>query len=216
MLATDLHSSQVKKKMTKDEYINMNRGINDSKDLPRDFLEQIFDQVAESEIKIKGGVPSGVPKQRAESEKQRKLLYNMEIEQVTSTARSLMENLSHVSTNFTSAKHGEHIMPMLKLACTPALAAFSIGIQDSADDSRLVELCLTGMRCAIRIAYIFHLELERDAFIQALARFTLLTAANTITEMRAKNIECIKTLITVAHTDGNYLGNYLEIFNYMA
>ncbi len=216
MLATDLHSSQVKKKMTKDEYINMNRGINDSKDLPRDFLEQIFDQVAESEIKIKGGVPSGVPKQRAESEKQRKLLYNMEIEQVTSTARSLMENLSHVSTNFTSAKHGEHIMPMLKLAWTPALAAFSIGIQDSADDSRLVELCLTGMRCAIRIAYIFHLELERDAFIQALARFTLLTAANTITEMRAKNIECIKTLITVAHTDGNYLGNYLEIFNYMA
>ena len=55
MLATDLHSSQVKKKMTKENYINMNRGINDSKDLPREFLESIFDQVAESEIKLKGG-----------------------------------------------------------------------------------------------------------------------------------------------------------------
>ena len=54
MLATDLHSTQVKKKMTKDNYINMNRGINDSKDLPREFLESIFDQVAESEIKLKG------------------------------------------------------------------------------------------------------------------------------------------------------------------
>ena len=54
MLATDLHSAQVKKKMTKENYINMNRGINDKKDLPRDFLESIFDQVAESEIKLKG------------------------------------------------------------------------------------------------------------------------------------------------------------------
>lgn len=28
-----------------------------------------------------------------------------------------------------------------------------------------------------------------------------------ITEMKQKNIDTIKTLITVAHTDGNYLGN---------
>ncbi len=59
MLATDLHSTSIKKKMTKDEYINMNRGINDNKDLPREFLESIYDQIAESEIKVKGGLPSG-------------------------------------------------------------------------------------------------------------------------------------------------------------
>jgi brefeldin A-inhibited guanine nucleotide-exchange protein len=213
MLATDLHSSQVKKKMTKENYINMNRGINDSKDLPREFLESIFDQVAESEIKLKGGnasLASGSQKNpKAENEKQRRLLYNMEIEQVTQTARSLMENVYHVSTNFTSAKYGEHIMPMFKLTWTPSLAAFSIGIQDS-DDTRVIDLCLNGIRCAIRIACIFHLELERDAYMQALARFTLLTASLPITEMKTKNIECIKTLITIAHTDGNYLGNNIN------
>lgn len=46
------------------------------------------------------------------------------------------------------------------------------------------------------------LQLERDAYVQALARFTLLTANSPITEMKAKNIDTIKTLITVAHTDG--------------
>ena len=51
-----------------------------------------------------------------------------------------------------------------------------------------------------------HTQLERDAYIQALARFTLLTASSGITEMKQKNIDTIKTLITVAHTDGNYLG----------
>jgi brefeldin A-inhibited guanine nucleotide-exchange protein len=49
--------------------------------------------------------------------------------------------------------------------------------------------------------------MERDAFVQALARFTLLTAKSALTEMKAKNISTIKTLITVAHTDGNYLEN---------
>ena len=29
-----------------------------------------------------------------------------------------------------------------------------------------------------------------------------------VTEMKSKNIDTIKTLISVAHTDGNYLGKY--------
>lgn len=74
------------------------------------------------------------------------------------------------------------------------------------DDYELSSLCLDGMRCAIRIACIFHMSTERDAFVQALARFTLLTANAAITEIKSKNIDTIKTLITVAHTDGNYLG----------
>ena len=55
-------------------------------------------------------------------------------------------------------------------------------------------------------------QLEHDAYIQALARFTLLTAASPITEMKSKNVDTIKTLISVAHTDGNYLGkSWLEV-----
>ena len=37
--------------MTKDDYIRMNRGINDSKDLPRDYLEVIYHEIAVSEIR---------------------------------------------------------------------------------------------------------------------------------------------------------------------
>ena len=43
---------QVKKKMTKEDYIRMNRGINDSKDLPRDYLENIYDEIAINEIRM--------------------------------------------------------------------------------------------------------------------------------------------------------------------
>ncbi|XP_072306874.1 brefeldin A-inhibited guanine nucleotide-exchange protein 1 isoform X2 [Eucyclogobius newberryi] len=208
MLTTDLHSPQVKNKMSKEQYIKMNRGINDSKDLPEEYLSAIYDEIAGKKIAMKETKELTMKsnKQSVASEKQRRLLYNVEMEQMAKTAKALMEAVSHVQAPFTSATHLEHVRPMFKLAWTPFLAAFSVGLQDC-DDTEVASLCLEGIRCAIRIACIFSIQLERDAYVQALARFTLLTASSGIAEMKQKNIDTIKTLITVAHTDGNYLGN---------
>ncbi|MGH0144757.1 UNVERIFIED_CONTAM: hypothetical protein FKN15_005850 [Acipenser sinensis] len=207
MLTTDLHSPQVKNKMTKEQYIKMNRGINDSKDLPEEYLSAIYNEIAGKKIAMKETKEITIKsnKQSVASAKQRRILYNLEMDQMAKTAKALMEAVSHVQAPFTSATHLEHVRPMFKLAWTPFLAAFSVGLQDC-DDTEVASLCLEGIRCAIRITCIFTIQLERDAYVQALARFTLLTASSGITEMKQKNIDTIKTLITVAHTDGNYLG----------
>ncbi|ESN92223.1 hypothetical protein HELRODRAFT_157983 [Helobdella robusta] len=206
MLTTDLHSSQVRHKMTKAQYIRMNRGINDSRDLPEEYLSAIYDEIADNQIKMK---PTAPPTQKTPAsgmtERQRRLLYNMEMEHMAYAAKALMESVSHVQSNFTSATHLEHVRPMFKIAWTPLLAAFSVGLQDC-DDQTIANVCLDGIRCAIRISCVFHMELERDAYVQALSRFTLLSATSPITEIKSKNIDTIKTLISVAHTDGNYLG----------
>uniref|UniRef100_A0A8C5QNF6 ARF guanine nucleotide exchange factor 2 n=1 Tax=Leptobrachium leishanense TaxID=445787 RepID=A0A8C5QNF6_9ANUR len=210
MLTTDLHSPQVKNKMTKEQYIKMNRGINDSKDLPEEYLSAIYDEIEGKKIAMKETkeytITTKSSKPSVASEKLRRLLYNVEMEQMAKTAKALMEAVSHAKAPFTSATHLDHVRPMFKLVWTPLLAAYSIGLQDC-DDSEVANLCLEGIRCAIRIACIFGMQLERDAYVQALARFSLLTASSSITEMKQKNIDTIKTLITVAHTDGNYLGN---------
>ncbi|GCC22615.1 hypothetical protein chiPu_0001003 [Chiloscyllium punctatum] len=210
MLTTDLHSPQVKNKMTKEQYIRMNRGIHDNKDLPEEYLSSIYDEIAGKKIAMKEtkefSITPKSTKPSVATEKQRRLLYNLEMEQMAKTAKVLMEAVSHAQAPFTSATHLEHVRPMFKLAWTPLLAAFSVGLQDC-DDPDVAFLCLEGIRCAIRIACIFSMQIERDAYVQALARFTLLTASSGITEMKQKNIDTIKTLITVAHTDGNYLGN---------
>jgi brefeldin A-inhibited guanine nucleotide-exchange protein len=44
---------KVKKKMTKEQYIKMNRGINESRDLPEEFLSKIYDEIENEEIKLK-------------------------------------------------------------------------------------------------------------------------------------------------------------------
>jgi brefeldin A-inhibited guanine nucleotide-exchange protein len=48
-------------------------------------------------------------------EKKSRLLYNMEMEELAATAKSLMESVSHVQASFTSAKHLQHVKPMFKV-----------------------------------------------------------------------------------------------------
>ncbi|TRY63979.1 hypothetical protein TCAL_07154 [Tigriopus californicus] len=203
MLTTDLHSSNVKKKMTKEEFLKNNKGINDSEDIPPEYLGKIYDEIASNEIKMKGTSLAN-NKLVITDLKQRTLLWNRESESISQTAGALMESASSRCDAFTSAKRLDHVKPMFKLIWSPLLATFSVGLQ-STDDMIVVQLCLEGIRCCIRLANIFHFTLERNAFIQALARFTLLTENSNVKEMRSKNIEAIKTLISVAHTDGNYL-----------
>ncbi|VDD92137.1 unnamed protein product [Enterobius vermicularis] len=170
MLTTDLHSPQVRSKMTKEQYIAMNRGINDQSDLPQEYLSDIYDEIAGNEIKMKPG-HNRLPKKSASAttERQRKLLQDLELAEMSQTAKALMEAASHYEATFTSASHYEHVRPMFKIAWTPCLAAFSIGLQTS-EDAEIILWCLQGFRLGIRVACLFRLALERNAYIQALAR----------------------------------------------
>jgi brefeldin A-inhibited guanine nucleotide-exchange protein len=53
MLNTDQHNKQIKHKMTKEQFIRNNRGINNNGDLPEDFLGKVFDEIAKNEIVLK-------------------------------------------------------------------------------------------------------------------------------------------------------------------
>jgi len=50
------------------------------------------------------------------NEKQRRLLYNLEMEQMAKTAKALMEAVSHAKAPFTSATHLDHVRPMFKVS----------------------------------------------------------------------------------------------------
>ncbi|CAH8874145.1 unnamed protein product [Trichobilharzia szidati] len=267
MLTTDLHSSQIKAhhRMSKDDYIRINRGINDSQDLPESYLAQIYDEIANAGLKLRA--EDNVIK-LSQGFASNELSSKLDGRRQAGDSEVLGDPAISSPSEFTCATHCEHVRPMFKLAWTPFLAAFSVGLQDC-DALDVNHLCLEGIRYAIRIACIFHMELERDAYVQALARFTLLlttshvnpssggnlsgpggmnhpnansrrprsertsmtsssimnagysntSGSNSVNPtlstpeaMKQKNIDTIRTLITVAQTDGNYLGHaWLEI-----
>lgn len=108
---------------------------------------------------------------------------------------------SKTGEQFFSASQFVHVKPMFEVAWIPFLAGLSGPLQGT-DDLEIVELCLDGFKSAIRIVCFFDLELERNAFVTTLAKFTFL---NNLGEMKTKNMEAIKALLDVAVTEGNNL-----------
>ncbi|KAL3103638.1 hypothetical protein niasHS_000274 [Heterodera schachtii] len=205
MLTTDLHNPQVKRKMTKDEYIRMNRGINDQSDLPDDFLSQIYDDIATNEIKTKpGNLKRPKLNSSSVSLRQRKMFQNLELESISEVAHSLMEAATYCNLEFTSASNFEQVQLMFELIWSPCLATFSIGLQSS-DESQIWGRCLHGFSAGIRVACLFRLAIQRKAFVQTLTKFTLLTANSSLSEIRPKNVESIKLLIQIGVENGSHL-----------
>ncbi|KAK0453821.1 hypothetical protein EV421DRAFT_1766756 [Armillaria borealis] len=224
MLNTDAHNPVVKKRMTKAEFIKNNRGINDGNNLPDDFMSEIYDEIVSNEIRMQdeievaGPLPTGPGLANALANVGRDLQKEAYVLQSSGMAnktealfRTMMRTQrkgSRSADQFFSASHFVHVRPMFEVAWIAFLAGLSGPLQDT-DDLEIVELCLDGFKSAIRIVCFFDLELERNAFVTTLAKFTFL---NNLGEMKAKNMEAIKALLDVAVTDGNNLkGSWHEV-----
>ncbi|CAO3687700.1 unnamed protein product [Rhizopus stolonifer] len=245
MLNTDLHSPQVKRRMTLDDFLRNNRGIDDGADIPREILEAIFEEIQNNEIKMKDEVEaaneaalvttaspgvlgmSGIQNALVNAgitRDVRREAYQAAIEEMGSKTEALFRSVltsrrsagENDTITFYSASHVEHIRPMFEIAWMAFLAGISAPLQES-DDLDTVNLCLEGFKHAIRIICLFHtvqsedVDLQRDAFVTTLTKFTFLTNLN---EMKPKNVEAIRTLLEVAAVDGNYLkGSWKEILS---
>lgn len=246
MLNTDLHNPQNKRRMTLEDFITNNRGLDDGKDIPRDILEKIYEEISNNEIKMKDEVEAAqeanltsVPGNAGVlgitgiqnalvnagiARDVRREAYQAATEEMGSKTEAMFRNMlasrrrageSDMIT-FYSASHVEHVRPMFEVAWMAFLAGISGALQES-DDLATVSLCLSGFKNAIRIICLFHtvqledVDLQRDAFVTTLTKFTFLTNLN---EMKPKNVEAIKTLLEVAAVDGNYLkGSWKEILS---
>lgn len=56
MLNTSLHNPSVKDKPSVDQFISMNRGINNGGDLPRELLESLYESIRTEPFKIPQGM----------------------------------------------------------------------------------------------------------------------------------------------------------------
>jgi brefeldin A-inhibited guanine nucleotide-exchange protein len=213
MLNTDAHNKNLKqKRMTKVEFVKNNRGINDGADLPEDFLGEVYDEIQNNEIKMKDEVQdpaAGAAGLTSVGRDLQREAYVAQSENMASKTEALLKamvrqqkrGVIRPTDTFVSASRLEHVRYMFEVAWMPFLAGISAPLQES-DDLDVVGLCLEGLRAAIRIVCLFDLELERNAFVTTLAKFTFL---NNLAEMKPKNVEAIKSLLEIAVTDGNNL-----------
>ena len=228
MLNTDAHNPQVKHRMTFKDFVKNNSGIDDGQSLPEEYLRSVFDEIQTNEIKMKdevaapavvtpsSGLANAIATVGRDLQREAYVLQSEGMANKTEalfrtmvrTQRRIGPQQRAAAEQFFSASHFEHVKPMFEVAWMPFLAGISGPLQES-DDAEVVEKCLEGFRDAIKIVSLFGLELERNAFVTTLAKFTFL---NNLGEMKSKNVEAIKTLLGVAQSEGNYLkGSWREV-----
>ena len=228
LLNTDLHSIKMKgRRMTQEEFIKNNRGINDNADLPDDYLIGIYEEIAHNEIVLKTerekaeamGIVPQVPTTGIAQRAGQALFTNRDLqtlavhqasEEMQVKAEERMRKIikaqkkggSRTSTlKYIPATSFKHVGPMFDVTWMSFLSGISGQMQD-AQNLDIIKTCMEGLRLAIKISCLFDLETPRTAFVTALAKFTNL---GNVREMMARNLEALRVLLEVAQTEGNML-----------
>lgn len=228
MLNTDQHSSKMKgQRMTKEDFIKNNRGINDNQDLPSEYLVSIYEEIANNEIVldterehaanigIQTSAPAGLATRAGQvfatvgrdiqGEK-----YAQASEEMANKTEQLYRSLIRAQrktavkdalSRFIPATSERHVGSMFNVTWMSFLSGLSAPMQDTSN-IEVIRLCMEGLKLSIRISCAFDLETPRVAFVTALAKFTNL---GNVREMIAKNFEALKAILDVAFTEGNHL-----------
>ena len=236
LLNTDQHSKKLRqKRMTLEDFIKNNRGINDNADLPDDYLKGIFDEIAHNEIVLNterehaaalgivpqppaGGIASRAGQVFLQLNRDlQKEAYAQASEEMSNKAEQRLRTMVKSQRKATSkqglprfipATSFKHVGPMFDATWMSFLSGLSGQMQDT-QNIEIIRLCMEGLRLSIRIACLFDLATPREAFVTSLAKFTNL---GNLREMMAKNFEALRILLEVAQTEGDYLkGAWREI-----
>lgn len=216
LLNTDAHNNTVKDKMTKADFIRNNRGIDDGKDLPEEYLGTIYDKIVKNEIKM--SAESTAPQSKQANSFNKLLGFDGILNLVTwkqTEEKALGANgllIRHIQEQF-KAKSGKsesvyHAVTdvailrfMVEVCWGPMLAAFSVTL-DQSDDRLATSQCVQGFQYAVHVTAVMGLQTQRDAFVTSVAKFTYLHCA---ADIKQKNVEAVKAIISIAIEDGNYL-----------
>ncbi|KAI9071721.1 hypothetical protein K1719_046325, partial [Acacia pycnantha] len=216
LLNTDAHNPMVKNKMSADDFIRNNRGIDDGKDLPEEYLRSLFERISRNEIKMKDDNLAPQQKQAVNSNRLLGLdtILNIVIRKRGDDShmgtsddliRHMQEQFKEKARKSESAYYAATdvviLRFMIEVCWAPMLAAFSVPL-DQSDDEVVIALCLEGFRYAIHVTSVMTMKTHRDAFVTSLAKFTSLHSP---ADIKQKNIDAIKAIVTIADEDGNYL-----------
>eukprot|EP00439_Symbiodinium_sp_Y106_P057206 s4331_g8.t1 len=196
----------------KAQFISNNRGIDGGKDLPQEYLEALYDIVLKSPFSLQEDEDSTshadarvrAESQAARSAAQKGELFLREAWKLVAKAEETMASEGEVrSLSLRGADVRSLARTLFEAACWPMLASLSV-VLETQEEPECIELCITGFQQCIRAAARMQMDVERDAIVSSLAKFTYLT---TLKEMRQKNIECIRVLMAIGISEGNNLGS---------
>ncbi|OQR96112.1 hypothetical protein THRCLA_07373 [Thraustotheca clavata] len=165
MLNTDLHSDHIQRKMTVDEFVRNNRGINAGQDLPREYLVNLYDNLKASQIKMQTDVSDlnddAIPTVDRYSEQWEGVLKRQE----NVVGASFTSNASVLKL-----RAGRHEREMFSLIMDTTTASILTAFERTGDESTMSK-AMDGISNATKIAIYFQMVPEFNKLIAALAAY---------------------------------------------
>lgn len=196
MLNTDLHSQALRRRrMTDDQFVRNNKGMNDGVDFRGDMLLDIYNEIKDSEIKL--------------DSEQAQASMKAETYDIASTTLSTMaaEHLKTVPalefSDYYNASCAAHIRPMFEQCWLAILVGVSDPFSQLSDPVAVIT-CMEGLELALRIACRFEIELARVSFVQTLGQHAsqgLLNCEN----LTYKQLGSAEVLLRIALLEGDNL-----------
>ncbi|KAK3133959.1 hypothetical protein QOZ80_6AG0543280 [Eleusine coracana subsp. coracana] len=162
MLNTDLHNPQVKKKMSEEDFIRNNRAINDRKDLPREYLSELFHSIASNAITVFSTTAAAA------------------VEMTPSRWADLVKR-SRAMEPFTPCDFKHKLSREVFIAVSGPAVATLAAIFDCADDEETLNHCVEGLVSVARVAR-YGLDDVLDELLCCLCKFTTLLNPYATTE----------------------------------
>lgn len=193
LLNTDQHNIQVKKKMTEEDFIRNNRHINAGKDLPRDYLSELYHAIVKNEIRTIYEQSVGFPE--------------MNPSRWIDLIRKSEKTPPYIVCD--SRPFLDH--DMFAIISGPTIAAISV-VFDHAEDEDVFHTCVDGFLAVAKMSACHHLEDVLDDLVVSLCKFTtLLNPAASVEEPLlafgddSKARMATVTVFTIANRFGDYI-----------
>ncbi|KAF0700826.1 Aste57867_8677 [Aphanomyces stellatus] len=165
MLNTDLHSDQIQKKMTIDEFVRNNRGINAGQDLPREYLVLLYNNIQSNQIKMQTDISD--------------MQDNTTVDRYSEQWDGILKRQENVvGASFTSnasvlkLRAGRHEREMFSLIVENTTESILNAFERTCDETTM-QKALDGIVNCIKIAVYFNMPMEFNKFLAALAAYVV-------------------------------------------
>ena len=206
MLHTDAHHPNVKSRMTLEQFLANNKGIDGGRDLPVDFLTELYKGITTKRIYLSNA--SNQPSSALLTRAQKADLYRNKCKQTITEARQESGTGRGNQHIFHRSVSPLFIGPMFDAVWRGALAVLTMSFQNS-NDPEMYKMCLEGLSYSVHIASHCFIETALDTLVDSFGTFTGLRRG--LREAKEKNIACTNALIEIAYEDRNFLRGAWEI-----
>lgn len=207
MLNTDQHSPNVKDKMTQDQFISMNRGIDNGNDLPRPLMEGIYRRIRDNEIRLNDDTVTlsdeEVIKATAAPPKDKKESVGWNPEPCVAKTVERVSALTPFEPMLRT-KDAQLSVMLFSVAWPHAHTAFVDAVETSQLATKLTAKAMEGIDRHVHVAASLGNAVARRAFISSLRQLSSVTE-EARPMIGPKNVRCIEALVAAAKRDMEHL-----------